>query len=133
MVIVDPKYLIDADRYRKINIDARSPAEVYPDEVAMAARNNTDFIRRCASEIDTVEFADRDSGRIYLRLEKAQPVWFDGGVIDIDHADVHIRAAVEAVMSGRRLEHLEGPTQHVRVDTQDAHLLGAAFKQGAAS
>ena len=36
MNILDIKRLIDVERYRKINVDARRPEDVYPDARAMA-------------------------------------------------------------------------------------------------
>ena len=44
MNILDIKRLIDVERYRKINVDARRPEDVYPDARAMAPERNLDFL-----------------------------------------------------------------------------------------
>ena len=75
MTILDVKCLIDVDRYRKINIDAHRPDEVYPDADALAPERNTAFLQQCARQIPTINFADRDTGAVYARMESGGLVW----------------------------------------------------------
>ncbi|HMB49006.1 MAG TPA: hypothetical protein VKN63_12085, partial [Afifellaceae bacterium] len=53
MTILDIKYLLDIERYRKINIDAQRPEDVYDSE-QMAPELNTAFLEQCAGRIPTI-------------------------------------------------------------------------------
>ena len=48
MNILDIKCLLDVERYKKINVDAKDPAAVYPDGETMAPERNTGFLQECA-------------------------------------------------------------------------------------
>jgi hypothetical protein len=77
MNVLDVKSMLDIDRYRKIDIGATQPSEVYADPKAMAAENNTTFLVECARLLSRVNFADRDTGRIYARIEGGRLAWSD--------------------------------------------------------
>ena len=65
--ILDIKRLMDIDRFKKINLDARRPEELYrPDLLAPA--KNTEFLRQCARKIPAINFVDYKSGRIYAKV-----------------------------------------------------------------
>ncbi|HEX5212091.1 MAG TPA: hypothetical protein VFW22_10195 [Pseudolabrys sp.] len=76
MTILDIKRMLDIDRFRKINIDAERPEEVYANE-NLASEDNVDFLKRCARWIPAINFADYDTGAIYARLERGKWVWRD--------------------------------------------------------
>jgi hypothetical protein len=77
MNVLDVKCMLDVERYRRIEIDAERPEEVYPDRETMAAKNNSRFLAQCARLLPAVNFADRDTGRIYARLEAGKLAWTD--------------------------------------------------------
>ncbi len=66
--IIDPLALIDIERYQKININAKSPEEVYPETSQLSVENNIGFLRQCIKRIPHVNFVDRDSNSIYARV-----------------------------------------------------------------
>jgi hypothetical protein len=76
MTILDIKRMIDIERFRKINIHAQKPTEVYVDE-DLAPENNLDFLKRCARWIPIVKFADFETGRIYAQLQRGKWGWRD--------------------------------------------------------
>ena len=47
MTILDIKGMLDIDRFRKINIHAQKPADVYA-EKDLAPERNVEFLKRCA-------------------------------------------------------------------------------------
>ena len=57
--VLDVKCLLDVDRYRKIDIDASGPDEVYPGGDAMGASRNMQFLAECVRRLPAVNFADR--------------------------------------------------------------------------
>ncbi len=96
MTILDVKYLLDIERYRTVNIEARSPQEVY-DEAKMAPELNTGFLEACAERIPAINFADYETGRIYGRLEQGQWTWRDPERVAKGFDDPDTRAGLAAI------------------------------------
>lgn len=97
MTIFDVKSLIDIDRYQKINIDASSPAEVYPDPEMLKPDINTTFLRQCARRISTITFADQETGKPYALMESGKLVWIDPPGCRAALADGDTRAGLSAM------------------------------------
>lgn len=97
MNILDVKCMLDIDRYRKINVNAKCPSELYPDSDAMAPENNTQFLAQCVRMLPAVNFAARDTGRIYLRLESGRLAWRDSEALGAALQDSATRAGILAV------------------------------------
>lgn len=97
MNILDVKCMLDIDRYRKINVNATSPETVYPDRQAMAAENNTQFLQQCIRRIPTVNFVDRDTGRIYARVESGKLVWTNPEALKRAMQNMETRIGILAV------------------------------------
>lgn len=97
MNVLDVKGLLDVDRYRKINVNAQNAQDVYPDAMQMAPENNTQFLAQCVQRLPAVNFADRASGRIYLRTEGGKMVWSDPRVLAAAMTDAETRAGIAAV------------------------------------
>jgi hypothetical protein len=95
--VLEVKGLLDVDRYRKINVDARGPEAVYPGGAAMAPENNTHFLSECVRRLPAVNFADRDTGRIYARTESSRLAWTDPEALERAIADPETRAGILVV------------------------------------
>jgi hypothetical protein len=121
--VLDVKGLLDVDRYRKINIDASGPGEVYPGGDAMAPERNTRFLAECVARLPAVNFAARDSGRVYARTESGRLAWVDPEALAGAIADPETRAGVLAVAPDAL-----GPAAPVRagatLQARDFHTLG---------
>ncbi len=76
MTILDIKRMIDIERFRKINIHAQAPAQLYAAQDG-APERNVDFLKRCARWIPAINFADFATGRAYARLQRGKWVWRD--------------------------------------------------------
>ncbi|HEX4585567.1 MAG TPA: hypothetical protein VH183_12115 [Burkholderiaceae bacterium] len=100
--VLDVKCMMDVERYRKVNVDATSPAQLFSDagEQALKPEHNTDFLLQCVRQLHQVTFAEQASGRIYLRIEEGRPVWVDPEVMTAAARDPHIRAGLLAVAPG---------------------------------
>ena len=81
MVILDVAVMLNIDRYRKVNVDAKRPADVFDDSVMPAAANTT-FLERCVRLIETVTFADPETGQVYGRMQGGKWVWRDIALLD---------------------------------------------------
>ena len=124
MNILDIKRQIDVERYRKIDVDAKQPEAVYPDAGAMAPERNLEFLLECARRIPAINFVDRQTGRIYARLEAgklswADPAGFERALEDTDARAGLLALAPEAVRSGC---YPHGAPEHL--DPGRVHTLG---------
>jgi len=114
LFILDPKGLIDVVRYRRVNVDARCPDELYRDvsPLAMAPQSNADFVLQCVRQLDEVVFAMRSTGRVYLTMRSGRVDWIDEQALQVAMRDDSTRAAVNAVAPtaiGRASPSLESP------------------------
>ena len=69
LVVLDVAAMLDIDRYRKINVDARGPDAVYPAPSRLAPEHNIEFLRACTTRLTRIDFADSRSARVYLRAQ----------------------------------------------------------------
>lgn len=124
MHVLDVGGMLDIERYRKIHVEARTPREVYPGAAEMTPENNTQFLAQCIRRLPIVNFADRSSQRIWLRMEQGKPAWFDPAALAIAIADPETRAGIAAIapeaLSGHSL-----PEATARIlDSERLHTLG---------
>ena len=120
MTILDIKRMLDVDRFRKINIHAQKPEDVYADK-ELAPERNVQFLQRCARLIPIINFADRATGRIYARLENGRWTWRDEEQISLILADPDARAAMAAMPAQRRTA---SPAGQPDLAIDDLHNLG---------
>lgn len=92
--VLDVKCLLDVERYRRVNINAKSPEALYEDRSLLAPERNTVFLRQCVERFREVHFAVQATGRIYLRLAAGKPVWVDHDVLAQVAADPDTRAGL---------------------------------------
>jgi len=80
MTILDVKLMLDIERFKKINIKARRPEDVY-DGSDMAADRNTAFLRQCVDLIPQIIFADYRNDYIYGWMARGKWIWRDAGYV----------------------------------------------------
>ena len=120
MYIADFKCMLDIVRYTRINIEAHSPAEVYPSGDEMAPEANTAFVIDCARKIPRINFVDRASGLVYACMQSGSMRWVDPELLQRVVEDNEARAAVSA-MAPKLLDDLQ----------QVEHRSATAFPQDA--
>jgi hypothetical protein len=134
--VLDVGRLLDVERYRRVNVDATSPAALYPDPQALAPSRNTGFLAQCVEQFATVHFAAQDTGRICLRIERGAPAFIDGPLLDEVLRDPDTRAGIAAIApaaleggfpAASRPAHL-----HEVAGFDTAHTLGSWGKASAA-
>ncbi len=89
--ILDLKCLIDVDRFKKINIAARRPEDVYVADL-LAPEKNTEFLRKCARMVPSINFAEHATGRIYAKVLGGKLI-----MEEREAGDPDIRAGLAAV------------------------------------
>jgi hypothetical protein len=95
--VLDVNKLLAIDRYGRVSVAATSPEELYRDRELLAAERNTGFLRRCVEAFRVVNFADQASGRIYLSMERGNPVHKDPVAFQEAVLDSDTLAGVRAV------------------------------------
>ncbi|HKI63649.1 MAG TPA: hypothetical protein VKA16_03380, partial [Burkholderiales bacterium] len=94
---LDVGRMLDVARFARINVDATSPQQVYRDRAAMAAENSTGFLAACARRLPALNFAARESGRVYLRIEAGRPAWVEPAALAAALEDAETRAGILAL------------------------------------
>jgi hypothetical protein len=94
--VLDVKCLLDIERYRRVNVDATAPEQLYPDAALLRPENNAGFLRQCVQRFRDVDFAEQATGRIYLSIASGAPVWCDRDALDHAIADAETRAGILA-------------------------------------
>jgi len=124
MTVLDIKSMLDIERFRKININARAPDEVYF-ENELAPERNVDFLKRCARLIPAINFADAATGRTFARLEQGAWVWRDERTFARMLDDADARAGLKAIAVDRRDPAGAGVAQRTDLAAEKLHTLGA--------
>jgi hypothetical protein len=75
--VLDVKAILGIDRYARIDVDATAAEFLYPDRALLVPEKNVDFLKRCVSGFHRLNFAEQASGRVYLRIERGQPILKD--------------------------------------------------------
>jgi len=95
--VLDVKCALDVERYRRVNVNATAPELLYSDQRPLAPENNTGFLKQCIDRFREINFADQDTGRIYLRVVSGKPVWADREALERAASNPDTRAGVLAV------------------------------------
>jgi hypothetical protein len=122
MTILDVKSMLDIERFRKINIQARRPEEVYFDK-ELAPERSVGFLKRCARLIPIINFADYETGRIYARLEHGKWTWRDEQRFACMLDDPDARAGLGAIVA-ERYEPAAAVPERTDLATEKLHTLG---------
>ncbi|HKU88054.1 MAG TPA: hypothetical protein VJV77_17090 [Casimicrobiaceae bacterium] len=133
--VLDVGRLLDVERYRRVNVDAMSPDALYPDPQALAPSRNAGFLVQCAERFPVVNFAEQDTGFIYLRIAGGTPVVVDAPRLYAALADADTRAGIAAVAPEIRETAGPSPAQPARLRDIDGfangHTLGRWGTAGA--
>lgn len=124
MTVLDIGRLLDIDRFRKINIHARTAADVYAGR-DLAPERNVEFLRRCVRSIPIITFADHETGRPYARIENGAWAWRDEARFDRVLEDADAKAGLAAATGNVRRP--GGGAEEVSFDVEAAalHTLGS--------
>ena len=124
MTVLDIKSMLDIERFRKINIRAQTPEEVYADE-NLAPECNVDFLKRCARWIPIINFADYETGQVYAQLKHGKWVWRDEQRFADVLNDPDAKAGLLAI-DPNVYDSTVGPTEkRTNLALDKAHTLGA--------
>jgi hypothetical protein len=95
--LLDVKAILDIDRYARIDVDATAAEFLYPDRALLVPEKMVNFLKRCVATFPRVNFAEQASGRIYLRIERGQPIFKDSAAFAAAVLIPDTLAAIRAV------------------------------------
>jgi hypothetical protein len=126
--VLDVKCALDVERYRRVNIDAAAPEFLYSDQRLLAPENNTGFLRQCVDRFREINFADQNTGRIYLRIVSGRPIWADQEALEQAASNPDTRAGLLATASAVFDRAIPGPDRPTFLSdaagADHAHTLG---------
>jgi hypothetical protein len=96
--VLDIASMLNVERYRRVDVDAQNPGQLYRDTTSLAPEANTGFLLRCAAHFAEITFADQGTGRIYLKLMAGVPAWIDRDGLRQAAVNVETRAGLVAVV-----------------------------------
>lgn len=76
ITILDIKSLLNIERFKQINVDAKSEAELY-DAPSLDAQQHLGFLSECCRRMRTVNFVNPDTGKLFGQLQQSQWVLVD--------------------------------------------------------
>jgi hypothetical protein len=118
--VLDVKAILDIDRYARIDVDATAAEFLYPDDTLLVPEKNVNFLKRCIATFHRVNFADQASGRIYLRIERGQPIFKDGAVLDRAVQIPDTLAAIRAVAAAALTDSVPEPPSEALLTAKQA-------------
>ena len=95
LTILDVKLMIDIERYRKVNVEAKTPTQIFTRK-DMIVKNNLDFLNRCAEKIAEINFADQRNGHVYAHMKHGKPCWYDHAYLKKHARNGTIKEVLEA-------------------------------------
>jgi hypothetical protein len=99
--ILDVTGILKIERYKRIDITARTPQEVYPAST-QGTGDELGFLKRCIALLPVVNFADRKSGRISARFADGILTHLDREGIEAASLGPEARRALEIVLDRPR-------------------------------
>jgi hypothetical protein len=98
--VLDINKLLDIERFGRVDVNASSPETLYPEPALLAPELNVGFLKRSIDAFREVNFAEQDTGRIYLRMQSGLPVLVDREALERAAQDDGARAALCMVAPG---------------------------------
>jgi hypothetical protein len=124
MTVLDIKSMLDIDRFRKININARQASDVYAGD-NLAPEHNVEFLKRCARLIPVINFADYNTGQVYARMENGRWIWRDPQRFAQALDDADARVGLLAIAADADIAAAPAPMQQAALDQAKIQTLGA--------
>jgi hypothetical protein len=95
--VLDVGRMLDIERFRRVDVDARAPELLFRDAKLLAAQHNTGLLRACVSRVREINFADQATGRIYLHIASGVADWADAPALERAASSQDVRAGLLAV------------------------------------
>ena len=98
--VLDINKLLDIERFGRVDVNASSPESLYPQRALLSPELNVGFLKRSIEAFREVNFAEQDTGRIYVRIQSGVAIMVDREALQRAAQDEGARAALHAVAPG---------------------------------
>jgi hypothetical protein len=95
--VLDIRRMIDIERFRRVDVDARSPDRLFRDPKLLAPEQNTGFLRASVGKFREIQLADQATGRIYLHMTSGVVDWAEIPALEQAATDADVRAGLLAL------------------------------------
>ena len=124
--VLDVGGMLDIERFRRVDVDAKAPGRLYPEPALLGPERNAAFLKQSVDRFGTVDFAEQETGRVYLRLSLGRPIWADRSLLQQALGDPDTRAGVAAVAPAALDGALPAPNRPTLLARDEAtHTVGA--------
>ena len=120
LVVLDVGRLLDVERFRRVNVDATAPDELFPDAETLAPERSAGFLAQCVAQFARVRFADQATGCAYLGLRDGAVEWADRDGLAAAIADPDTRAGLARAVPGLLDRPWPAPTEANRIEARGA-------------
>ena len=97
LIIFRMRGIINVDYFKKINIKARGPEEVYLNNNSSLPENNLGFFLQCVSRLKKLSLADAETAIVYAKIEGGMLTVLDEPLFDNALKDIWTHAAIAAI------------------------------------
>ena len=123
--IFDIPAMVNIDRYKRVNVEAGSRDEVFPNGDEMLPENNTGFLKECFRKLRSVKLAEQYTGEVYAWIEQGAAVAVNPAALNRALKTADVREALSAVMPSLMDEQESLEQRREVLDSNDPHTLGA--------
>ena len=95
MRIYRPGFLIDIERYQRINVLASGPERVAAAQEELTVAKNLGFLRQCIAKISLIEFVDLETDMAFLSIRSGSFEVIDAKLLAQNLADDTLRDIIE--------------------------------------
>jgi hypothetical protein len=124
MNILDLNCLLDIDRYKNINVEARTPEAIYARPSSRRVGSRSEFLARCVQRIPTVNFADYGTGQIYAQIINGKLTNWNRKIYQLAVHDDDARASFEMIAAPPKDSALGSLSCSERLDPRQNVTLG---------
>ena len=124
LTILDIDKLIDIDRFRKINVNATQPDDVYPQKIDEELPKQILFLKQCFQRLQSVEIVNFETGQICCRIKNGKVTELDRHALNNAINNSLIADAIFSILEKCSSNHCEtvSPPQQLKKD--DHYTLG---------
>ncbi len=127
--ILDISAMVNVDRYKRVNVEAGSRDEVFPDVVEMSPGGNIGFLKECFRKLRTVKLAEQATGEVYAWIEQGAAVAINPVALKRALKVADVREALTAVMPSLIEDQDSLERRRELLDWNKPHTLGAWGKR----
>jgi len=124
MNILDLDCVLDIDRYRDINVEARTPEAVYHKPFGRSAGQSWEFLKQCVRRMPQIVFADQQTGEIYAKIANGEFIAWNRRAYEVSVRSDDARAAFEAIAKPPQHDVAWPAGEQDRLDPRQHHTLG---------